>query len=65
MFARKAKKIPVQISLAKAIVQKYKDKEKFNSLIKTFIGPKLTKFEPKLDEEYIFNFTLIIIMCFC
>ena len=65
MFARRAKKIPVQISLAKVIAQRYKDKEKFNSLIKFFIGPKMTKFEPKLDEEYIFNFVLVVIMCYC
>lgn len=43
MFSSKAKKTSVQLSLAKVVSQKYKEKEKFNELIKTFLGPKLVK----------------------
>jgi hypothetical protein len=64
-YAIKAKKILTQKSLAKIITNKYKDKEGFSFLLKNFIFPKLIKFEPKIEEEHVYNFVLILIKAYC
>ena len=65
MLSMRTRKLVVQVSLAKLVAQRFKEKQKFNDLVKKFLGPKLTKQEPKIDEEHSFNFGLILIMAYC
>lgn len=60
-FSLRAKKTCTQLSLAKIISQRYKDDENFQKLRESFLVPRLVKDEYKLEQEYCFNFVIILV----